>query len=800
MENSRHQASSEALITRQDSKLELHSPTEMPHASSFLWNAQMMIQMNCRGYATAQFMQPEPAKYAHAPNLEAKTFMQPEQPYYAHHPGRFFYIKDLESDNLFSAPFEPVRAELDDFVFVSDQSSIGWQVRKNGIQVDIELSLAEDRPAELWSVRITNLDSSPRRISVTPYFPVGYMSWMNQSAAYDDKLQAIVCRSITPYQKYPDYFKNKDLKDLTYLLAATPPDSWEARQSAFEGEGGLHAPSSLENSTLSNSDALYETPTAAMQYQLELAPNDTQDLRFVFGPARDEQEISEMKNAYLGSNKAYKNAVQSYQQYVAQSDSPIKIETPDAELDSFVNHWLSRQVFYHGDVNRLSTDPQTRNFLQDAMGVGYIKPETARRAFLLALSQQNSQGSMPDGILLSDEAELKYINQVPHMDHCVWLPVCMSAYLDETNDYALLDEQLAYADTDTTSTVAEHVNRALRWLSKQVDHRGLNYIEQGDWCDPMNMVGYKGKGVSGWLTLASAYACKLWADVLDRTGQDQDAAEFHAMTQASNDAVNQHLWDDNWYARGITDDNVLFGTHHDTEGRIFLNPQAWALLSGAANADQQAKAIKAVEEQLETPFGVQMLAPAFTHMREDIGRVTQKYPGSAENGSVYNHAAAFYVYALYQIEDQDRAYRHLRQMLPGPDQADLLQRGQIPTFIPNYYRGAYQQHPRTAGRSSQLFNTGTVHWVYRCLIDGLFGVQGSPEGLMLNPQLPSNWPNARIERQFRGATFNISISRDDTISSTIVEVNGEAIAEPLIRNIEPGAYYDVTIRVVGKNK
>ena len=31
----------------------------------------------------------------------------------------------------------------------------------------------------------------------------------------------------------------------------------------------------------------------------------------------------------------------------------------------FVNHWLPRQVFYHGDTNRLTTDPQTRNYLQD---------------------------------------------------------------------------------------------------------------------------------------------------------------------------------------------------------------------------------------------------------------------------------------------------------------------------------------------------------------------------------------------------------------------------------------------------
>src|ERR1700761_6346863 len=98
-------------------RFELSSPTAMPRAAGFLWNQKMMIHVNCRGYAVAQFMQPEPAKYSYAPNLEAKTFMQPEQPYYAHHPGRFVYVKDEENGDLFSAPYEPVRSVADSYVF-----------------------------------------------------------------------------------------------------------------------------------------------------------------------------------------------------------------------------------------------------------------------------------------------------------------------------------------------------------------------------------------------------------------------------------------------------------------------------------------------------------------------------------------------------------------------------------------------------------------------------------------------------------------------------------------------------------
>jgi len=79
----------------------------------------------------------------------------------------------------------------------------------------------------------------------------------------------------------------------------------------------------------------------------------------------------------------------------------------------------------------------------------------------------------------------------------------------------MLDEQVPFADSKELSTVRNHINLAMRWLYEQRDHRGLNFIKQGDWCDPMNMVGYKGRGVSSWLSLATAYASKLWAEILE---------------------------------------------------------------------------------------------------------------------------------------------------------------------------------------------------------------------------------------------------------------------------------------------
>ncbi len=772
----------------------LTSPTAMPQASTFLWNRRMLLQLNCRGYATAQFMQPEPAKYAHGPALEARTFMQPEQPYYAHHPGRFCYVKDEDSAVLFSAPHAPVNRMPESFRFSVGVRDAAWTVRCDGIEVELAVSLPPDDVAELWTLRVRNVSGRARRLSIYPYFPVGYMSWMNQSGRYRPDLGGIVCDSVTPYQKVEDWFRQRDFKERTVLLHERRPDAWEANQAAFEGEGGLHAPDAIVGcTTLGGGEALYETPVAALQYRLELRDGAAQDFRFLFAPVRDDSEARALR-ARLLSPRGFEGAASAMESRLAPARGCVRVETPDPWFDAFANHWLPRQVYYHGDSNRLTTDPQTRNLLQDQMGMAYLRPEVARQAFLLALSQQEPGGAMPDGILLAEGAQLKYINQVPHTDHCVWLPVCLQAYLDETGDHAVLDE-VVFDGGGRAASVAARIDQAMHWLLQQRDERGLSWIAQGDWCDPMNMVGWKGRGVSGWLSLASAHALDLWAGICERHGRP--ARAFREGASAFNDAVNAQLWDGDWYARGITDDGVTFGVRADAEGRIYLNPQSWAMLSGAADQDRRARMVAAVEAELASPHGVAMLGPPYTGMREDVGRLTQKFPGSAENGAVYNHAAAFWMHALYAVGDADRAWRTLRAMLPGPDADECRQRGQLPVFVPNYYRGAWRLHPRTAGRSSQLFNTGTAAWMYRCLVESLLGLRGEGDGLRIAPQLPSHWPGARALRYFRGAEFDIGIVRVSGLAKQCVDVDGQRLPGNRIAGVEAGRRYAVRVEVPG---
>jgi len=727
----------------------LHSPTALPNACGFLWNNDMMIQMNCRGYASAQHMQPEPAKYSKGPALESTTFMQPEHHYYTDHPGRFFYVK-LNEKPLFSLPYEPVKAPLDSFTFVHGKDELRWHITQHGLAFTLTLCLAEG-VVEHWSLSVTNTTDAPLNPSIYPMFSIGYLSWMNQSASYDASTQCIVAKSVTPYQKTQDYAHVSTLKDITFFASETAPSSHTCNYKKFVGEGHLCDPESLSDDILRSHEANYEVPVGVFQHCLRCEPGETKTLRWRFGAVNRVEDIAQLCDFEAQPAKPSSESLHA-----------VTLRSANSAFDDMVNNWLPRQLAYHGQMNRLTTDPQTRNYLQDSMGLVYLDPAAAKRNFLIAIEQQHANGAMPDGILLHEKASLKYINQVPHSDHNVWLLWFLDVYINETNDLALFSQSVAFGDSTEKVSVYEHINRAMAHLLENLDERGLSFIKEGDWCDPMNMVGKDGKGVSAWLSMASSRAFSTWSTLCQKLGNNEDASKWCEHAQALNGAIEAHFWTGTWYARGITDDGRVFGTSEDEEGRIFLNPQAWAMLALSPSKARSKQLNDAIEAQLATPFGPMMLAPAYTRMYTDIGRITQKFPGVAENGSVYNHAAAFYAAGLLEQGNADLAFSVLNSMLPSIEDVEI--RGQLPVYLPNYYRGAYYQLPKMAGRSSHLFNTGTVAWFYHCVVDGLLGLRGGEEGLYIKPELPTGWDELHVTRKFRGHEYVLHYMRKPNAS------------------------------------
>lgn len=717
-----HQSNSRSIFSHDEKNqtIDLFDPLSIPDASGYLWNDKMMLQMNCRGYASAQYMHPEPRKYSFGQSIEATTFMQPEHHYHSAHPGRFFYVK-IDDSECFSIPYEPMRVKLDAFKFTQANHCLSWLIIHKRLKFELSVRLGDSEALEYWELKIQNNASTHHRIDIYPCFSIGYASWMNQSAKFDANINGIVAHYISPYQKVEDYYKNKALFEHTVLLSKQSVDSYECNLKAFEGEGGLHNPCAIALDNLGNNEALYQTPTAVLQHKLKLEAEQNEEFAWVFAPVSDMVHAERLRNKYFENTPS-----------LPQSEKPLfQIRSSDRDFDAFVNCWLPRQVKYHCQSDRLTRDPQTRNYLQDHMIEVLWDKNKAKSSFLFALSQQNSDGAMPDGILLHPDAELKYINQIPHSDHNVWLFIYLDTYLKHSNDYSILYELVTFQDCEEAKSVFEHLLKAADYLYQQIDDRSLSLIQQGDWCDPMNMVGKEGQGVSFWLTMASAYVFGIFSKICETIGKTNYAQTWTQRQDQLNAACNKWGWDGNWYARGICDNGRVFGIADDKEGQIYLNPQTWALLSGAANQHQEDSLIKASDDKLKTPFGYMMLAPAYTKMDEDIGRLTQKFPGSAENGSVYNHAACFYAFALLNKGYRNKGYEVLRKMLV--DESNIYSKKQLPNFIPNYFRGAYHQHPSVAGRSSHLFNTGSCAWFYRCVVEKIFGLTSTENELIIEP-------------------------------------------------------------------
>ena len=147
------------------------------------------------------------------------------------------------------------------------------------------------------------------------------------------------------------------------------------------------------------------------------------------GPAKTREEIEAYRDTYFKQPRKDGKELSKLELKIQACKEKFQISTPDPKFDNFVNNWLPRQLLMHGEINRLTQDPQTRNYLQDNMGMSYLDPTIMRTALCRTLSQQNADGSLPDGILLNAQTSLKYINQVPHTDHNVWLPIALEVYL-----------------------------------------------------------------------------------------------------------------------------------------------------------------------------------------------------------------------------------------------------------------------------------------------------------------------------------------------------------------------------------
>lgn len=545
---------------------------------------------------------------------------------------------------------------------------------------------------EMWQFEIRSCTASEQSFELYTCFEFANIEYQSLSCKYKDG--CFYKYSFPYYIRYQEYEKLKSTVRIAYATSWPEADSTECSKRRFWGGDNPHSiPQMVSVGEGSNAPCEYETCVAAFQHKLQISAFGKSTVCFMAGAAQTEHEIS----ACIHKASSFEETLEHTEQVFIRELAPLQIHTEFADLNEFVNAWAKKQVVYLASHNRGGVYCPVRNRLQDAMGYAVLNPTAAWKIARSVLRRQRSDGYLKQWYMTDNSPE-RGLCQLDHSDACIWLIICCIEIIRLNHDDSLFYSCEQYADSEQGETVLEHLRKAAYYMASQTGAHGLCLMKDGDWTDPINGPGRKGRGESVWNTMALVYAISLLRSICE------DSALYKIQNQFA-EVVNQCCWDQDRYIVAFDDDGYPLGTHADQEGALFLNTQTWALISGICPPERE-PVLRATLKTLKTDFGYLLLYPPFSSWNPRWGKISVKQTGNTENGSVYSHANMFMAYADFLCGKKQDAVQTLRAILPTnpKNQASL----QIPTFIPNYYVGT---SGCDFGRSSNVSSSGAPAWL-----------------------------------------------------------------------------------------
>ncbi|MEO8616581.1 MAG: hypothetical protein ABI600_15670 [Luteolibacter sp.] len=699
----------------------------------------------------------------HTGRVDGRDFTPNAQPYAESL--RAVYL--LENGGHRSLTWGPVFEDPETFSFDIHLDHLEWRQEHKGIVSSVAVAVPRGANLEAWKLTLTNQSAHARKLAILPAIPTGLLGLISHESHLSAEPFGILHDSFPYYVKIPDHAKMARRWNTTFFFPSLKPDSWTAHERDFLGFADWSKPTALSQPRLGGRHVHYERGICACRYEITLEPGASFELGWTFGPAKSSAHALELADLYPPASAFY-TARAEQRAFRDGWKIPLKVQTPDAWFNHYINHWSPDRSIRIGRTFRFNPAPQARNAIQDTMTLALFEPAAARERFLQIWQHQNSDGFMPHGLPMVPDAEIMPITLIPHKDTNVWGPLAVDLYLRETNDYGFLQIEVPYKD-GPPAPLADHLENGLQYLLRERSPRGLSLIGQGDWNDPLNMAGPEGRGESIWLTEALAFALKIWAGISTKIGRDPSA--WLAAAEECRENVRRHAWDGEWFLRATSDDGTLIGAKENSHGSIDLTSQAWAMMADIPNAPQIESRIHAVKERLDNRIAPALLAPPYPGMVEHVGKLTLKSPGTGENGSIYSHAVLFWSYALLHCGRADEGWRVLRNLIPGSPDNPVAAAGQVPLYIPNFYRGPVPAD--IFGQSSHAPNTGSAAWVYMTFIDQIIGLRGEGDHLLVRPQLPSTWDRVEGERIFRGTCYRFVMEKDSSIVEQSVRIDGK---------------------------
>lgn len=511
--------------------------------------------------------------------------------------------------------------------------------------------------------------------------------------------------------------------------------------------------------------------TTSFLLDCSLKPQEECVRNFVLGVHSTNDEKTEINNCLESDcmNLELEKVKEEWQRIFSINNCSL----PNKNLEYFLNYWLKNQLYLTYRYNRGEGFDGYRDVLQDSWGYCLVDPQNAKRKILKALSFMYPDGRCP-------RQYNEYNGQLDKRDYSdspIWAANTLSSYIKETGDYEILSEQIGFYGSDEKSAVEEHIFRALNYLYHSRGENGLILIRDGDWADGLGGINkYGDKATSVWLTIAAFYAQNVMREIYEHIGCTDKAEILTKRCEEYKKIVNSVGWDGNWYVYGFFEDGEPIGSSKNSEGKIWLNPQTWAIFSGIVDSEDKIRRItRAVNRYLLTPFGSMVCYPPYVFYGERCGRISKQIPGTFLNSSIYNHAASFKIFSDIARGDYEDAFDSLMMALPNhPDNSDCCRTSE-PYAVGNVYYGVNNER---YGMNLFTWFTATAAWLIHGGYEEILGVKADFDGIIIEPHIPSDWQEYRVSKLYRKTRYLIHVIK--SADKLGIWVDGEKIKGNLV--------------------
>lgn len=730
-------------------------------------------------------------------------------------PGHYIYLRDDETGDYWSVSWQPVGKPLDTAQYTCrhGMSYTKYECDYNGIKAVQTLLIPRGEDVEIWDLQFENHSGRQRSISVFSYAELSFHHIDMDNRNFQ---MSLYCAG----GSYADGVIEQDLfyeeTGFQYFTATFEPDSFDTVREAFIGDYHTESnPIGVVNGVLSGSAQLGGNQCCSLHKRFLLQDGDTERCAFLLGDG-DRATGKRMREKFK-TVQSRDAALAALRQFWAQKCDAMQIHTPNAAMDTMINTW----TLYQSEINvRFS---RFASFIEVGGRTGLGYRDTAQDAMTILHSSADAcatriwqllQGLVSEGYglhLFSPEwfcaGEKKQSFKSPTVvpspsassmihgikdacsDDALWLVSTVVDYVKETGDFAFLDKEVRYADIGS-DTVYAHLKTILDFSAKQIGAHGVCRGLRADWNDCLNLGG----GESAMVSFLHVWALHNFIALATYLKRADDVATYTALKNKVIKTCEDNLWDGAWYLRGYTKSGRPIGTHSETEGKVHMESNTWAVLSGAADKAHGTKAMDAVYDYLFTPYGLMLNAPAYTKPDDEIGFVTRVYPGLKENGSIFSHPNPWAWAAECVLGRGDRAMEYYNALCPSLQNDKIEIRKSEPYSYCQFVTG--KDHTGF-GEAHHPFMTGSGGWSYVAATRYMLGIQPDFDGLVIDPCIPAAWDKFSVTRIFRGANYHITVQNPQHVCKGVAEIWLDGKRVNALPCLPQGASGNVTI-ILGK--